>query len=234
MSTMTPETWADALIGYVNRLYGEGIPDTPANEQAIVAWENAEGGHWHNTAYYNPLNTTQPAPGATSMNSVGVKAYTGWDQGLRATAQTLENGYYEGILAALKQGSSAPAVKQAVVASPWGTKSISGVTASSSTSSGGGGAGVLGTVKNVGGAIAGLPGDALGFLQRLNPLDGISGAIRDAAAALFSWAARLGLSAAGVGLILLGLNRSLGVTDRVRSSIETAAKAAEAGAVVAA
>jgi hypothetical protein len=34
---------------------------TPANVKAMVGWQRAEGGHWHNDARYNPLNTTQPA-----------------------------------------------------------------------------------------------------------------------------------------------------------------------------
>src|SRR4051812_28469417 len=86
----TARTWAVALL---ERL---GFEATDANVRAIVSWEQAEGGHWQNTATYNPLNTTQDAAGATSMNSVGVKAYTSWDQGLDATAQTLRNGYYTG------------------------------------------------------------------------------------------------------------------------------------------
>jgi hypothetical protein len=84
----------------------------------------AEGGHWYNTAYFNPLNTTQGMPGATSMNSVGVKAYSSWAVGLRATVITLHNGFYDGILAALRRGEDAQAVADAVAASPWGTGSF--------------------------------------------------------------------------------------------------------------
>ena len=47
------------------------LPVTADNVAAITAWEMAEGGHWYNTAYYNPLNTTQSMPGATVFNSVG-------------------------------------------------------------------------------------------------------------------------------------------------------------------
>lgn len=90
-----------------------------------MAWMRAEGGHWHNNATYNPLNTTQRMSGASSMNSVGVKAYTSWDQGLQATVITLQNGYYGNILSALQSGASAQSVANAVVGSPWGTKNIS-------------------------------------------------------------------------------------------------------------
>ena len=86
------------------------MPQTTANMAAIIAWELAEGGHWYNSAHYNPLNTTWRMPGATSMNSVGVKAYLSWAQGLAATVNTFHNGLYEGILAALRAGNDAQAV----------------------------------------------------------------------------------------------------------------------------
>jgi peptidoglycan hydrolase CwlO-like protein len=116
---VTQVTWAQALVKSL------GAPMTADNVAAIVAWEMAEGGHWYNTAYYNPLNTTQSMPGATVFNSVGVKAYTSWAQGLRATVITLDNGLYGGILAALRSGNDANAVAGAVAASPWGTGSFS-------------------------------------------------------------------------------------------------------------
>ncbi len=111
----TPLTWAKALLQQL------GMPLTAANIAALTAWELAEGGHWHNSAHYNPLNTTMPEPGATAMNSVGVKAYVSWTQGFTATIATLRNGYYGGILAALRAGDDAIAVADAVAASPWGT-----------------------------------------------------------------------------------------------------------------
>jgi len=111
----TPFTWARALLTQL------GMPTTTDNLAAITAWEMAEGGHWHNGAHFNPLNTTQPEPGAAAMNSVGVKAYVNWAQGFRATIATLRNGLYGGILAALSRGNDALAVAHAVAASPWGT-----------------------------------------------------------------------------------------------------------------
>jgi peptidoglycan hydrolase CwlO-like protein len=116
---VTQITWAQALIKSL------GMPMTADNVAAVVAWEMAEGGHWYNTAYYNPLNTTQSMPGATVFNSVGVKAYTSWAQGLKATVITMHNGYYGGILEALSGGNDAQAVADAVAASPWGTGSFS-------------------------------------------------------------------------------------------------------------
>ena len=111
----TPSSFARAV------LRAEGDPRTPANVCAIVSWEAAEGGHWNNTAAYNPMNTTLPEPGSSPINSVGVQSYTSWGEGLRATVDTLNNGNYGGILAALRAGGSAQAVADAVGASPWGT-----------------------------------------------------------------------------------------------------------------
>jgi hypothetical protein len=119
MSDYTPTSWAAALLAKL------GVPVTSANVSAITAWETAEGGNWHNSDRYNPLNTTQPAAGAIATNSAGVKAYTSWDQGLQATVATLRNGHYGGILSALARGTSADDVVSAVLASPWGTKAIS-------------------------------------------------------------------------------------------------------------
>jgi peptidoglycan hydrolase CwlO-like protein len=115
---VTQVTWAQAFL---KRL---GMPMTADNVAAVVAWEMAEGGHWYNTAYYNPLNTTQSMPGATVFNSVGVKAYTSWAQGLEASVITINNGYYGGILAAMRAGNDGQAVADAVAASPWGTGSF--------------------------------------------------------------------------------------------------------------
>jgi peptidoglycan hydrolase CwlO-like protein len=115
----TQLTWAKALLVAMR------LPVTADNVAAVTAWEMAEGGHWYNTAYYNPLNTTQDMPGATVFNSVGVKAYTSWKQGLEATVKTMKNGYYGGIIEALRRGNDATAVAAAVGASPWGTGNFS-------------------------------------------------------------------------------------------------------------
>jgi len=111
----TPRSFARAVLA------AEGVPRTRCNVRAMLAWEAAEGGHWSNTAQYNPLNTTMPEPGSSPMNPVGVQSYTSWGQGLRATVDTLNNGNYPGILTALSAGNDAQSVADAVGASPWGT-----------------------------------------------------------------------------------------------------------------
>ncbi len=107
----TPSDFSRALLAAL------GDPNTGPNVQALDAWQAAEGGFIH----LNPFNTTQPAPGSTIWNSVGVKTYPDWATAIRATAETLKNGQYRQILAALKAGTSAVAVAHAVGNSPWGT-----------------------------------------------------------------------------------------------------------------
>ena len=85
-----------------------GIGNTNPSGNVIgwmVAWTVAETGHpsgSYQGASYNLLNTTQPAPGTTDFNSIGVKNYTSYAQGIAATVQTLQNGYYPALLAALQ------------------------------------------------------------------------------------------------------------------------------------
>lgn len=107
--------WAHALLDEL------GIPRSRGATFSLKQWARAEGGHWNNTAHFNPLNTTFEAPGATAMNSVGVKAYTSWDQGLKATVATLEMPPYRGIIKALHRGDYKE-FESALVGSPWGTK----------------------------------------------------------------------------------------------------------------
>jgi hypothetical protein len=112
---VTQLSWAQAFLKRLDMRL------TVDNAAAVVAWEMAEGGHWYNDAHYNPLNTTQRMPGATIFNSHGVKAYRSWGQGMEATVITINNGFYDRILAALRAGDDGQAVAVAVAASPWGT-----------------------------------------------------------------------------------------------------------------
>ncbi len=98
-------------------------PVEEVNSKACFAWQAAEGG----SASWNPFNTTEPVPGASNFNSVGVKNYPSEEAGIDATAQTLLNGRYGPILAAFRQGQSGLEVCRAVDASPWGTKDAEAV-----------------------------------------------------------------------------------------------------------
>jgi hypothetical protein len=95
-----------------------GAPITGPNVQAITAWEQAEG----TKAAFNPLATTQGGyAGETQFNSVGVKNYTSYQDGIDANVKVITNGLYPNIIAALQQGTDAMAVAKAIAASPWGT-----------------------------------------------------------------------------------------------------------------
>lgn len=115
--TAGPSASPDRVQWATDLLTRLGMPKTSENIRAMTAWARAEG----TDAQFNPLATTQGAAGATKFNSVGVKNYTSYEQGLQATVETLTNGRYQPILDALRNGSSAMAVGEAVEASPWGT-----------------------------------------------------------------------------------------------------------------
>lgn len=101
-------------------LHGIGAPVNQHTLGAMIGWFNAEGGNWNNSARYNPLNTTLNMPGAGSINSVGVKSYSSWGQGIQATVQTLKQGNMSGIVQAFKN-SDPQGVIHAIAGSPWGT-----------------------------------------------------------------------------------------------------------------
>lgn len=98
-------------------LHRLGAPVTAANMAALAAWQRSEGG----SARFNPFNTTQTMPGAGSYNSIGVRNYTSYAQGLNATVKTITNGRYGAIISALRRGSNPYAVASAVGSSPWGS-----------------------------------------------------------------------------------------------------------------
>ena len=93
-SGISPLSWATALLRSL------GAPTTSANEQSIIAWALNEGGGGN----FNPLNTTLPAAGASCFNSVCVRNYTSWQQGIQATVGTLQSNFYNDIRAALQSG----------------------------------------------------------------------------------------------------------------------------------
>jgi len=117
----TPTDFAHAFLNAL------GDPVSSPNVSAIVAWEAAEGGHWHNSAEFNPLNTTLVLDGSHAINSAGVQSYSSWDVGVTATVDTINLSPYGGVRSALHAGTSATAVANAVAASPWGTPNFSGL-----------------------------------------------------------------------------------------------------------
>lgn len=224
-ATYTPLSWAKELL---KRL---GDPDTPDNESAIIGWEQAEGGNWHNPDRFNPLDTTQDEPGAVSTNSVGVKAYTSWDQGFDATITTLTNGLYQPILTALGVGNDSFAVTDAVNSSKWGTHGAfpapTGVGYATETSTGPQSSAASSASKSSGGGGCDSPSG----LSIVNPGSWAKYVVckveEDAKPALFTVAAVL----AGTTLVVVGLWRSVSHTETYKTAKQTATSAAMSGAV---
>jgi murein DD-endopeptidase MepM/ murein hydrolase activator NlpD len=116
--------WARDLLSSL------GAPHSDSNISAITTWMRFEGGGGKvtgigaNSAMYNPLNTTLDRPGATAMNSVGVKRYLSWEQGMNATVSTLlgnkaSDRGYTSIVDALQSDAGVSAILGAVNNSAW-------------------------------------------------------------------------------------------------------------------
>lgn len=88
--------WRKALLGSM------GLPTTPQNLQFLGTWQRWEGGHTANTAKFNWLNTTHGQ--GPAINSVGVKRFGSFGEGIKNTAETLMNGRYQDILDGLASG----------------------------------------------------------------------------------------------------------------------------------
>ena len=99
-------------------LHALGYPVTASNVAFLNAWQLGEG----TRARFNPLATTQPWSGAGKFNSVGVRNYSSYEDGLAATVKTLRNGRYTEILAALKSGNGTHAAVSSQL-NTWGTGS---------------------------------------------------------------------------------------------------------------
>jgi len=109
----TRSLWAPRFLSAI-----PGVVSYPEGIVAVVAWIDSEGSR----ALCNPLDTTEPWPGATNYNSAGVKNYETQLDGINASVATILNGYYGGILAALRAQAKADAVCAEICASRWGSR----------------------------------------------------------------------------------------------------------------
>lgn len=115
--SVTREEFARRLLPKI------GAKVTQRNLWALVSWMQAEGSR----ADFNPLSTTLPMPGSTWFNSVGVRNYVDLEQGVEATAKTLNYGAdrgmygYKPIRRRLRRNAWAYWTLRAVEASDWGT-----------------------------------------------------------------------------------------------------------------
>lgn len=94
MSHHLPPLWIDRLAGLML------FKASAETRKLFNAWAQAEGG----TAQWNPLNTTEPMPGATDYNSVHVRNYPTPISGISATALTLALEPYRPLWLDLQHG----------------------------------------------------------------------------------------------------------------------------------
>jgi hypothetical protein len=103
------------------------IKPTQTAIDALMAWQQREGGHWKNSATYNPLNTMLQKDGSVNYMSgqegKGVQAYMSLDQGIDATADTLtgknsKSRGYDRVISALKSGDQTD-IYAAILATEW-------------------------------------------------------------------------------------------------------------------
>ena len=89
-----------------------GAPTNDENMAVMMAWMTKEGGGRGKSTYkFNPLNTGKKGyPGAVYHGSHGLASYASYEQGVDATAATLQLGYYQAMLKAFQSGHGAQAI----------------------------------------------------------------------------------------------------------------------------
>jgi hypothetical protein len=116
----TREDFALALLKQLD------APLTKRNLWALLSWMQAEG----DAARFNPFGTTLKRAGSTTFNSHGVQNYASFDQGVSATAETINYGAdkrlygYQGIRYRLRHNAWAVRTLEAVARSNWGTGAL--------------------------------------------------------------------------------------------------------------
>lgn len=119
---LSREEWAKAVITKLG-----GSPNADSID-AMLTWMAHEGGHWNNTAGYNPLNTTRKMSGDTLMDggpgrAAGVRHYRSWQQGIEATVLTLTEKAkargYDKITHAIQTGADKDTILNAIANSAW-------------------------------------------------------------------------------------------------------------------
>ena len=94
---MNKDKFCTDLLNYLK------FPANRENLKFLKAWYLAE----NTQAKNNPFATTQPMPGATIFNYANVRNYATYQDGIKATADTILNGYYPNIIKALNTQQTA-------------------------------------------------------------------------------------------------------------------------------
>lgn len=186
-----PSDWLSWATGV---LQGIGAPVNDTNLSSLWNWTQAEKPHGAgmSTQWNNPLNTTQNAAGASSVNSVGVKAYPDIQTGVQATVETLLNGNYGNIVSNLRGSVSAP---------NWGNACGDLGTWGTGCSWIGNAAFIIGGAASaVGNVVSGAGGAASSAGSGLDAFGKLAGCATNPA---FWW--RAGLTMLASGLIVIGI-----------------------------
>jgi hypothetical protein len=116
----TPDAWAKAMLTSLS------APVNSDSIDALKTWARFEGGHFNNSAAYNPLNTSLKMPGSGPMSAKNqlVQKYANWDDGIAATVTTLtgknaESRGYAAIVEALRKGQDKETILAAINKSAW-------------------------------------------------------------------------------------------------------------------
>jgi hypothetical protein len=102
---------------FVALLRAINAPVTAENLIFLAAWSQAE----NTRAAYNPFATTQAWAGATNFNSVPVRNYATFEDGVAATARTIQNGRYNDIVQGLKGNAGAENIARSASLNVWGS-----------------------------------------------------------------------------------------------------------------
>jgi hypothetical protein len=120
------------ILDFLNAI---GAQPTPQNIAFMNAWISKESGSYPISDGWNPLNTTQTAPGSYGGGAQGnIQFFPSYQSGLDANVATIQNGLYGDLLNALRGGAPSTSVPYAGL-NTWGTGSLAGMGGSTPTSS---------------------------------------------------------------------------------------------------
>ncbi len=205
-----------------------GAPTTANNVANLNRWNACEGNKAGGSGLpiNNPFNTTLPYNGAPGVNSVNVRHYLSYADGIAATVKTITGTKaFAPILAALMNDAPTSVFAAAVGNSGWGTSGGCIAKASGSPD-----------IPQTQGSGSGDTGGATGINV---PGEGIAGDVAGAVAGAASWTTtlgnlltsitsvkfwqRIGIGAGGLLLLLVGAVFILSESKVVTAAVETGA-----------
>jgi hypothetical protein len=205
-----------------------GAPQTPQNVAFVNAWIAKESGSYPISYGWNPLNTTQSAPGSYGGGAQGnIQFFPSYQSGLSATVQTIKNGYYPDLLAVLRSGAPTIGAPYRGL-STWGTGSLAGMQGSKPTVSGSPSTSSSGPPTTSSSGASTDSSTTPAFLQSLHDLPfGIGPGIESlASAGIVGTAAFLLLLIGGIWLIMGNESTRTIAVNTVKTGAKTAELAA--------